>query len=168
MIQDLENISTEELSGIISAYPWYAGARKILCERLAKPSEAALYVSSRSILKRNYAETPEMKAVIEATPERKVFAAGSDFFSQQEYDKVQQEALMPVFTPIRSSASEGVQDPGYLSFCTETLAQVYAQQGYYDQAKAIYSELSLRYPEKNTYFAALIQKMDEEIKIKTI
>ena len=44
---------------------------------------------------------------------------------------------------------------------TETLAQIYAEQGYYEQAKDIYSKLILAYPEKNAYFAALIQKIDE-------
>ncbi|MBR4817267.1 MAG: tetratricopeptide repeat protein, partial [Bacteroidales bacterium] len=44
-------------------------------------------------------------------------------------------------------------------FCTETLAQIYIDQGYYEQAKFIYSKLLLRYPEKNAYFAALIQKL---------
>jgi tetratricopeptide (TPR) repeat protein len=44
---------------------------------------------------------------------------------------------------------------------TETLAQIYAEQGYYEQAKHIYSKLILAYPEKNAYFAALIQKIDE-------
>jgi len=45
------------------------------------------------------------------------------------------------------------------AFCTETLAQIYVDQGYYEQAKFIYSKLLLRYPEKNAYFAALIQKL---------
>ena len=44
---------------------------------------------------------------------------------------------------------------------TETLAQIYAEQGYYDQSKEIYSKLILAYPEKSAYFAALIQKLNE-------
>ena len=47
-------------------------------------------------------------------------------------------------------------------FCTETLAQIYAEQGYYDQAKRIYSRLLLKNPEKNAYFAALIEKIGQE------
>ena len=46
-------------------------------------------------------------------------------------------------------------------FCTETLAQIYAEQGYNEQAKQIYSKLSLRYPEKSVYFASLIEKLDK-------
>jgi len=164
MNQALNTLSTEELSAIVSAYPWYAGARKILSERLGKPSDAALYVSSRSTLSRLSGDSSEMTSVIAQAPERKVFAGGSDFFSQQDYDAIEGETKMPVFKPLPPSRSEGVEDSEYLSFCTETLAQVYAQQGYYEQAKAIYSKLSLRYPEKNTYFVALIEKLNEEIK----
>ena len=37
-----------------------------------------------------------------------------------------------------------------------------ADQGYYEQAKDIYSKLILAYPEKNAYFAALIEKLNQE------
>ena len=46
--------------------------------------------------------------------------------------------------------------------CTETLASIYAQQGYYQQAIEIYSKLCLLYPEKSAYFATLVK----EVKIK--
>ena len=36
------------------------------------------------------------------------------------------------------------------------------QQGYTEQAKFIYSKLSLRYPEKSAYFASLIENLKEE------
>lgn len=45
-------------------------------------------------------------------------------------------------------------------FVTETLATIYAQQGYYKKALQIFEKLSLKYPEKSTYFAAQIEKVN--------
>jgi hypothetical protein len=41
---------------------------------------------------------------------------------------------------------------------SEPLAELLAAQGHYNQAKAMYQELSLIFPEKSTYFAAQIEK----------
>ena len=45
-------------------------------------------------------------------------------------------------------------------FMPTTGNSFYLDQGYKDKAKEIYSKLSLRYPEKSAYFAALIEKID--------
>lgn len=45
---------------------------------------------------------------------------------------------------------------------TETLAAIYAKQGHWEQAILAYQKLSLKFPQKQTYFAAII----EELKIK--
>lgn len=44
-------------------------------------------------------------------------------------------------------------------FSTETLAQVYKQQGYYDKALSAYEILRLKYPEKSSFFADQIAEI---------
>ena len=96
---------------------------------------------------------------------RTVKVVGGDFFSSEQYDQVQ-EAGDNYFSRFKAHRSEEKEDRTWedleLGFCTETLAWIYADQGYYTEAKKIYSRLILRYPEKSAYFASLIEKLDKE------
>jgi hypothetical protein len=49
-------------------------------------------------------------------------------------------------------------------FVTETLARIYINQGYYSRAIDIYEKLSLKFPEKSSYFASQIEKVKELLK----
>jgi hypothetical protein len=46
---------------------------------------------------------------------------------------------------------------------TETLAGIYMKQGYLEKALATYEKLSLKYPEKSTYFASRIEEIKAEM-----
>ena len=97
---------------------------------------------------------------------RQVRVVGGDYFSQQEYDRVRTEEDKTFsrfsFRGGRDMPSEEHVRQEDMDFCTETLAQIYAEQGYYAHAIHIYEKLILAYPEKNTYFAALIEKLKTE------
>ena len=47
---------------------------------------------------------------------------------------------------------------------TETLARIYTGQGHFSKAKWCYEKLSLLYPEKSSYFAALLKEIDQKEK----
>ena len=96
--------------------------------------------------------------------QRRVYVVGGDYFSQAEYDKVRRSDDN-VFSRYAAKAKQEktYEDTGVSEFdmYTETLAQIYLEQGYPEQARNIYSKLLLANPEKNAYFAALIQKIEE-------
>jgi len=49
-------------------------------------------------------------------------------------------------------------------YITETLAEIYISQGYFIKAINSYEKLSLKFPEKSTYFAARIKEVENLIK----
>ncbi len=187
---DIHSLTLEELSGVISLYPWYGGARMELCRRMSgmgalsesQLAEAGLHLGDRVILadllqagrtvdcsdkdvhRLMQAFIPEEPAL---QPARKVYVVGGDYFSQDQYADVRSDGD-GIFSKFAAKAREEgyVDDPepdaGSEDFCTETLAGIYLEQGYPQEAIDIYSRLSLRYPEKSVYFAALIEKIDKK------
>jgi hypothetical protein len=51
---------------------------------------------------------------------------------------------------------------------SETLARIYADQGNLSKARVAYEKLGLLHPEKSAYFAALIQKIDNQLNSEDI
>ena len=181
---NIKQLNLEELNGVVSIYPWYGGARKELCRRMSELgegalsdesyAEAALYVGSRRIIYdlvrkgkvTDYADK-NMKGLIQSNFNKPakpgIILAGGDFFSQEAYNNVR-NAGDDIFSSFAKKAREGgyenIEPEDSTEFCTETLAEIYLDQQYYEQAKEIYSKLSLRYPEKSVYFASLIEKIN--------
>jgi hypothetical protein len=67
-----------------------------------------------------------------------------------------------VYVPNEDIAKPFTEESGGL--VTETLAKIYVNQGYYSKAIDIYEKLSLKFPEKSSYFASQIEKVKEYIK----
>ena len=64
--------------------------------------------------------------------------------------------------PVEDISKPFIEEKG--EFVTETLARIYIRQGYYSRAVNIYEKLSLKFPEKSSYFASQIEKVKELIK----
>lgn len=187
---ELNKLTIDELMGVIELYPWFGSARKELCKRIGEmgeenvslrqfadaaiylPSRARVYEIYRSLKKEDYSDiniSELLKSYIEPTQEKVSIkrVAGGDFFSSTEYETINSSDnfVLPKFKSFdRDDSDRGDDlDSEDLDFCTETLAQIYVDQGYYDRAIRIYSKLILAYPEKSAYFAPLIENLKKTI-----
>lgn len=186
---DIHKLNFEELSGVVGMYPWYGAARMELCSRMhsmdalsdSQIAQAALYIGSRKILHRmlksdsrpDYSDKDAHRiadAMIapQAATEKKVYVVGGDYFSKSQYENVRtsEDGIFSRFAAkaradMDDSFTKDIADEQETDFCTETLAQIYLEQGYPDKAAEIYSKLILRYPEKSIYFASLIDEINK-------
>jgi len=108
----------------------------------------------------------------------KIILAGGDYFDKNDIEEIKLDTAKPLDkfiaerpSLLRSNTSshynesqsveeielgEKFDDSG---FYTETLAKIYTEQCFYKRAIEVYAKLILLYPEKSTYFAALVQEI---------
>ena len=187
---DIHKLTLEELSGVIALYPWYGGARMEFCRRMSglgalsdsQIAETALHLGSRQILSRLVREghavdcsDKDARRIVAAfipeaarpeAPARRIHVVGGDYFSQEQYEEARHDGD-GIFSKFAAKArEEGYREepPAHDAegFYTETLAKIYLEQGYTDEALDIYSKLILRYPEKSVNFAALIEEINKK------
>ena len=147
----------------------YVGNRRAIAEIMR--AGVSVDYSDRNLesLLRMYIEEKDKEKEGNAAPERKVRVVGGDFFSQSEYEKVRRDDdnVFSRFQTKKKPQAEA-QESAMPDFCTETLAGIYAEQGYFEQARQIYAKLIFAFPEKSAYFASLIEKLDKLINNQTL
>ena len=187
---DLHTLTMEELAGVVNLYPWYGAARVEMCRRMLSdgwgPGEMAsqaLFIGDRGKLSAIARSTEsvdctdkDVKAILAsfmapkpvdeiASPDHAVRVVGGDYFSQAQYKGVGRTDDN-IFTRFAVKIkSDGAKDDKTGSdiadrYATETLAEIFAEQGCVEEARRIYSRLILENPEKSAYFAALIDKLN--------
>ena len=179
----LMEMTGSELSAVADKYPWFSACRAALCRKIAAesgsdvaaglyrdslayfPDPAFVAASLRSVAVSDYTDaglSSSIRKIIDEKP-REVYD-GMDFFSRGEYESVRKDgdssfgriAVVDYSTPAPEVGQPGDESFGPVS---ETLAQIFMDQGYPDRAVEIYEALRLQSPEKSAYFASLIEKI---------
>lgn len=186
---ELKELSISQLEELLELYPWFAVARKEYVLRKGEAgdeelhgaaAEAGMHLLGRAHFVRsvkNALKERRNDIVIEKKPAKtehrlKYYVVGGDYFSQEDFKELERsgEAFKETFNlnPISSTLSSlpdfDVEERKYSGddsdqFCTETLAKVYVEQEFYDEALSIYERLILLNPEKSAYFASLIENI---------
>ena len=141
----------------------YVGNRKKIAD-MARTGARADYSDKdlQALLKSYIAPEPEESGTDEG--QREVHVVGGDYFSQSQYNNVRRSEDN-IFTRFAVKARpDGTRDEKAGAdiaerFATQTLAEIFAEQGCVDEARRIYSRLILDNPEKSAYFASLIDKL---------
>lgn len=151
---NLENADIKHLTYLVEKYPWFSYARKLLLEKLAesdpeafkkKVEEHAVFLPSRaSLYKKTHAEDRPAEELESIDTQELIIPSSPDFFTKEDFDELDE--------------GEKITD----DFCTETLGEIYANQGHFDEAIEVFRKLILLYPQKNTYFASLIEKCEKQ------
>ena len=115
----------------------------------------------RKHLEEESAAVRPQEAAVNGGYHRDVHIAGGDYFSQEDYEGVRRkdDNIFRNIGTASDNRAKADQPVPHLGFYTQTLAEIYAEQGYFEEAKQIYSQLILAYPEKSAYFASLIEKL---------
>lgn len=158
-----------------------------LVTEIAHPSEVKQSVSRVVVEQRVDREEPLLefgKSISHKGEKSDKIVIGADYFSSEDFNDVELKSDDPLDSYISENPSllkssfieaakereaEQGDDSGVreglveeIACYSETLALIYADQGYYKEAEEVFAKLILLNPEKKSYFASLI----EEIKRK--
>ena len=140
-----------------SDFAMYVASRRIISDIERSAKEPDLTDADVSKLMKSYLEPQAGPVEVTHRNEQKEYKrevriVGGDWFSRDDYDSVKGKEDNHVFTRFAAQArsemsKEQLQEQDDF-FCTEALAQIYVDQGYYDMAIRIYSKVIFADPKK--------------------
>ena len=140
-----------------------------------KATEVVLEIDDDDIEPRPKEEAQPEKV---ETVKKEFYIVGGDYFGKEDIDSLKADGMSTLerFSTIRMAEKEDEvknerveeeikKEDNFTdeSFYTETLAKIYAAQGFYQRALEVYEKLILLYPEKSTYFAALKEEIKKHL-----
>ena len=129
------------------AHPWPG----VLLDSSVSLPDNVLWTNENALLPYTEGGTPSQSDTVSIIDQ---------FLSNDEHGERMMPAPSPEDYPQVDISVESVTDDG--ENATETLAAIYLNQGMPDRAIEIYYKLSLKYPEKSTYFADLIARVQSQ------
>ena len=106
-------------------------------------------------------EANDQQEEVEETSDKGSTEELIDEFIRTEPSITPMKGKAEFFSPSKMAKRSLDEDETLIS---ETLAKVYVQQGQLEKALKAYKQLSLKYPEKSSYFAALVSELEAQIK----
>lgn len=163
---NIDNLSANQLELVIERYPWFSYARGVLLGKLASADlteaenelrKCSAFIQDRKKLHKEFSESVTRTiSTGELETDVRYIATSSEYFTAQE---VTGASDMLSSCLLRGRPCETSEKQPEEVFVTETLAKIYEDQEYYDQALDIYSKLILLYPKKSAYFADCVEKL---------
>jgi len=141
--------------------------------RMLGMKRSGIYISSREKLFRDglsfsngNTAGQQSTSEINNRDRQTVRVIGGDWFSQEDLNSVSEKFAGFGRTPDAAPAGLSCTVPQIPEelFYTETLARIYGEQELHQMAIDVYEKLILIYPEKSTYFAALIEEQKKHLK----